>query len=342
MTALAATPNPPIRPVAWPRLGWVAWRHHRSTLAGAVAVLAAIGLYLLIDGLRMRSVYDAFLACTPANSPNCNFAWQSFRDNFGQSGLIGVILMLLPGIIGAFAGAPIMARELETGTFRYVWTQGAGRMRWAVAVLAPGAVGVAVVVAVFGILVDWYNRPLLAAGIMPRLRATAFPATGVAAPGWALAGFALGVLAGLLWRRVLPALATACAAWFGLAFLAGGVFRLHYLSPLTTTKLQLSNTDLNVGQWWTKDGVRVSNAQINSALQTVGVHLDGSANDQIVHAGSNVDPVQYLLHHGYQQVTAYQPGGRYWTFQWIEFVWLAALTVLLIGVTLWLLRRRPT
>ena len=45
-------------------------------------------------------------------------------------------LQLLPALIGAFAGAPILAREMETGTFRYAWTQGFGRTRWIIAKLA--------------------------------------------------------------------------------------------------------------------------------------------------------------------------------------------------------------
>jgi hypothetical protein len=28
--------------------------------------------------------------------------------------------------------------------------------------------------------------------------------------------------------------------------------------------------------------------------------------------------MQYLLQHGYTQVTSYQPDSRYWTLQWIE------------------------
>ena len=31
----------------------------------------------------------------------------------------------------------MLARELETGTFRYAWTQGFGRWRWTLAKLAP-------------------------------------------------------------------------------------------------------------------------------------------------------------------------------------------------------------
>lgn len=184
---------------------------------------------------------------------------------------------------------------------------------------------------------------MTAAGITPRLHATVFPVTGLAAVGWATAGFALGVLAGLLWRRVLPALATAFAAWFGLAFLAANVLRQHYLPPLTTTHLQLPETAFSLGQWWTRHGARVSTARINSVLQAIGFQPSGSSGKVTVQPGTtgNVDPVHFLIRHGYTQVTSFQPDSRYWTFQWIEFGWLIALSILLLGVALWTLRRRP-
>ncbi len=31
-------------------------------------------------------------------------------------------MQVIPVLIGAFAGAPVLARELETGTYRYAWT----------------------------------------------------------------------------------------------------------------------------------------------------------------------------------------------------------------------------
>ena len=186
--------------------------------------------------MKMRSSYHAFTSCRPVDSAACQYKFQVFHNSYGQTGFIGVILMFLPGIVGAFVGAPLLARELETGTFRYAWTQGVGRMRWATAVLVSGAVGVAVIMAAFGALITWHNQPLLDSGDTPRLHTTIFPETGIAAAGWALVGFALGVLAGLLWRRVVPAIVTAFAAWFGLAYL-GATYRLHYLTPLTTTSL---------------------------------------------------------------------------------------------------------
>jgi hypothetical protein len=44
--------------------------------------------------------------------------------------------------------------------------------------------------------------------------------------------------------------------------------------------------------------------------------------------------------HGYTQWTRYQPGSRFWPFQWIEGGWLLALSVLLIAATVWLVHRR--
>ena len=173
-------------------------------------------------------------------------------------------------MIGAFAGAPLLARELETGTFRFAWTQGVGRMRWLVALLVPGALGVAAIIAAFGALVSWYKQPLVDSGIPQRLHASVFPVTGVAVAGWALAGFALGVLAGLVLRRVVPALAATLAPWTGLAFLASPC-ALHYQAPLTTSSLQLASSDLQIDQWWTHGGVRVGDAQINQVLQAIGV-----------------------------------------------------------------------
>ena len=56
--------------------------------------------------------------------------------------------------------------------------------------------------------------------------------------------------------------------------------------------------------------------------------------------GGSVDPIQYLLQHGYTQWTSYQPDSRYWTFQWIEFGWLTLVSLLLLAATLWLVRHR--
>ena len=126
----------------------------------------------------MRTAYAAYLDCTLSHSARCQFKWQTFHDSYGQPGLLGVILLFLPGIVGAFAGARLLARELETGTFRYAWTQGVGRMRWAIAIMIArrgrrrrrhGRLRALVVMA---------QPATVDSGITPRLHATVFPVTG--------------------------------------------------------------------------------------------------------------------------------------------------------------------
>ena len=124
-----------------------------------------------------------------------------------------------------------------------------------------------------------------------------------------------------------------------LRYLAAQVFRIQYLAPLTSTSLHLSAPNFVVSQWWTKSGIRVSEADINQKLESLGAHVSGHQVQVHVTPGS-VDPFHYLIQHGYRQITSYQPDSRYWTFQWIEFGWLTALALILLGTTFWLLRRR--
>ena len=338
---LVATPANTRRPIPWRRLLWVAWRRYRPTLCAIAAFVGVLATYLLIRGHQMRTAFAAAQACRPQSAASCRFAYDSFHTTYANVGFIGGVLVWTPAVIGAFAGAPLLARELETGTFRFAWTQGVGRLRWVFAHLVPGVLGVAVVSAGFGALIAWYDHPLVASGIEPRLHTSAFPLTGVAVVGWALMSYALGVLVGLVTRRVVPALAVTLAVWTGLAFLAAEVLWPHYHTPLDTTRLRLAGGDLTVHQWWTRGGVRVSDAQLNQALQAAGLPgMNGGSVQAKPGMASTVDPIHYLIHHGYSQWTSYQPDSRYWAFQWIEFGWLASLSLLLLAATIWTVRRR--
>ena len=145
----------------------------------------------------------------------------------------------MPALIGAFAGAPVLARELETGTFRYAWTQGIGRWRWTLAKLVLLAVVVTAVAGAFSVLFSWYNQPFVAAGYAIPFSARVFDLRGVAFAAWTLAAFAIGALAGMLIRRVVPAIAATLAAYAGLAFATGLYLRQHYMTPLVTSSPNL-------------------------------------------------------------------------------------------------------
>ena len=206
-----------------------------------------------------------------------------------------------------------------------------------------GVAVVTIVAGAFGALVAWHDQPLWQAQITPRLEASEFPTTGIAIIGWSLATYAVALLAGLLWRRVLPALATAVLATFGLAF-AASKLRLHYLPPLKTSSLAYVPGSQTISQWWEKAGARVGTAQLNAVLRAGHVpQIQSNGGGKITATagpGQGTDPFTYLLHHGYTQWTSFQPASRYWTFQWIEFGWLTVVAVLLIATTLLLLRHR--
>ena len=137
MTALTVPARPDedgarLRPVPWRRMAGVTWRQHRYALAGVAVLLGALAVWLWIIGTPLHHAYAAALACHPASSPACQNLVRAFPENFLS---LGSLLQVVPALIGAFVGAPVLARELETGTFRYTWTQGFGRWRWTLAKL---------------------------------------------------------------------------------------------------------------------------------------------------------------------------------------------------------------
>jgi uncharacterized protein YneF (UPF0154 family) len=347
LTALTMAAQPgqdeDLRPVPWRKMAWVTWRQHRLALAGVAALLGAAAVYLLITGLQMHHAYAAVAACRPAGSATCRQVAGNFLNTYLPAvGPALGLLQVIPPLIGAFAGAPVLARELETGTFRYAWTQGFGRARWAVAKLVPLAVAVTVAAGAFSLLVSWYIQPIFGAGDdNGPLYPTIFDLRGVALAAWTLAAFAIGALAGIGIRRVIPAMFATFAVWAGLAFATGSFLRRHYEASLITTNPNVPHPAWVISQLWTRGGQPASQSMINQALRPVdvqavtpGLFQPGPATP------ANLDPVHYLIQHGYTQLTTYQPDSRFWPFQWIEGGWLLALSLLLITATVWLVRRR--
>jgi hypothetical protein len=336
MTALTVSARPEedtgLRPVPWRRMAWVTWRQHRAALAGVAGLLGALAVYLWITGLQMHHAEAAY--CHPASSLACAI---NFTGRYGISAdIVRILLQAVPALIGAFAGAPVLARELETGTFRFAWTQGIGRRRWTLAKLVLLAVAVAAAAGAFSALFSWYLRPFSAAGYAIPFATDVFDLREVAFAAWTLAAFAIGALAGMLIRRAVPAIAATLAIYAGLALATALYLRQHYVAPLLTTKLNLPGSAWIVNQWYTKGGkfaFPARGSQIVSAVSRFCPPRIGN---------SNISPGQCLTQHGYTQWVSYQPGSRFWPFQWIEGGWLLALSVLLIAATVWLVRRRAT
>ena len=171
-------------------------------MTGVAALLGALEVYLLITGRQIHHAYAAVTACHPAGSIACGDMLGDFNIAYwSRAEVTAALLQAVPALIGAFAGAPVLARELEDGTFRYAWTQGFGRARWTLAKLVPLAATVTAATAAFSVLLSWYLGPFLAEGQQTPLAPTMFGPRGIAFAAWALAAFAIGALAAMLIRR---------------------------------------------------------------------------------------------------------------------------------------------
>src|SRR5580700_9700869 len=274
MTALAA-PAPPVtrqRPVPWTRLIWVTWRQHRIALAGVAVLLGGVGLYLLVMGLKIHSGYASVTSCHPAGSAACRLTTSLVTsDYYPTAQIMTGILQVIPVLVGVFVGGPVLARELETGTFRFAWTQGCGRTRWVIAKLALLAVAVIVAAEAFSLLFSWYFQPWFAQGLDGALAPQLFDLRGVDFAAWTLLAFALGVAAGALIRRTVPAMVAALAAWTGLFFATFLFLRKHYQAPLVAGSAKASTPrfadNWSWAQWYTgPNGKPVSQQTVENVM----------------------------------------------------------------------------
>ena len=116
------------------------------------------------------------------------------------------LVLIVPVVIGMFWGAPLVARELETGTFRLAWTQSVTRLRWLLVKLGLVGLASAVVGGLLSLMVSWWFSPIDKVSAN-RFSPAAFGMHGFVPAGYALFAFVLGATVGVLFRRTLPAMA---------------------------------------------------------------------------------------------------------------------------------------
>jgi hypothetical protein len=154
-----------------------------------------------------------------------------------------------------------------------------------------------------------------------------FDVQGVAPIGYTLFASALGLAAGIFWRRTLPAMATTVGGFVAVRMIVELFARPHYMSPVV--KLYAMKD---------MDPTPRGSLNISSDLLQHGSVVSGPI--QVQCDGSREQMNACMDRLGYQFRATYQPAGRYWTFQWIEFGIFAGLAVLLVAAGLIALRRR--
>ncbi len=359
MTALPApaqhAPAGRTRP-AWTAMAWVTWRQHRVALAGTGILLGACAVLLAISGLRLQAAHanlvhgHCAISGALITSP-CGLL-QTAYNNAGSLLLTGNVLTLtvaasvIPGLIGMFVGAPLLAREYETGTFRFAWTQATSRARWAAAKLALLAAMLTAAAGAFGALVSWFlaqDNPLSGGD---RWQSSEFGLTAVTFAAWTLVAFAVGAFAGALLKRTLPAMAVTAAC---VAAMAAVTYRkldtpLLSFGPVIGRTRLLSLMPFQPGSppvtYVSGQAVTVSAPPGSWPLRAWIAAPHGHAPDSGLQGLSTSDQNAWLAAHHLTLWTAYQPPGRFWVFQSVEGGIGLLIALLLGAATVWLVGRK--
>jgi hypothetical protein len=349
-----------------------AWRQSRSQAVVAFAALAALATLLAITGPHLAHLYDTSGIATCKAPSNCDALKSVFlsHDKLLQN-LLGPLLLAVPALLGIFWGAPLVARELETGTYRLAWTQSVSRTRWlAVKAALIGLASIAVA-GLSTLMITWWSSPIDRVN-MNRFTPGVFDERGIVAIGYAAFAFALGLTACALIRRTVPAMATTLVAFVGARLAVTYWIRPHLIAPSHTSAGFGSATNLGFesggpsGVTFVAGPPRIPNAWVYS--DQIVDNAGDAPTRQFLHtfllkACPNIgapprqtptggrarigDPAAFQdcitkLSAKFHETVTYQPAGRYWTFQSYETAIFLALALILTGISFWWIRRHLT
>jgi len=322
----------------------LAWRQSRSQ---ALVALVLVGVVAAV-AVATRPLLVNMVAGASASGPLLENGFLVLQRAFVA------IVIGAPVLVGVFWGAPLIARELETGTFRLVWTQSVTRARWlGMKLLVVGLAGV-VVAGLLSLIVTWWSDPLYHLAFSSQTTPNRFGLFDFGA-GWivplsyAAFGFMVGATAGLLFRRTLPAMGLAIAAFAVVRITATYWVRPYFMSPVKTN-LSLTSSLLNVGVMKPLDGgpvrleplAHIPNAWVYSVdiVDNAGHAPSAEALRNAAAGAGRPGAILDNLAATYHAVVTSQPADRFWAFQGIETAVFIALAALLAGLCFWWVRHR--
>ena len=313
---------------------WLTWRQHRRQALFTLLGLVVLAAFVVPTGLSMRHAFTrlGLAGCVTAGGPGCESNMDEFSSAYGSLLLVSVLLLVVPLMIGLFWGAPIIAREVEQGTHRMIWTQGISRRHWALVKCALLGGAVTVFALVYGLGMSWWYQPLGALDVrQTRFTEVFFDMQGVAPVGYTLFAVALGVFAGTALPKVLPAMALTLAGFVGVRVAVALLGRPRYMTPEVADQVIVGGTggqgDL-AGGWVLAKEVRQADGTFVTSGTARCPRPDGCA-----------ATAELGLRPGAYNHQVFQPGDRFWAFQWIETGVFVALAALLLWLTIRRIRR---
>jgi hypothetical protein len=336
---------------------WLTWRQFRPQAIAAGAALAAVAIALGLTGPHLAALYNdnGLGSCTAGCGNRVTSFINEVRGTASEDIFYGGVFLVyvVPAVIGLFWGAPLIGREIESGTFRLAWNQSVTRRRWVLTKL--GLIGLASMAAagLLSLMMSWWASPLYRAArqasqnslSISRLTPSQFGATGVVPIGYAALAFALGFTVGLLVRRTVATMAITLAIFAAIQVLWPTLVRPHLLPPArATVSLEAANWngvgDVHGGhlilQPGTISGI-APGAWITGSEPVTSAGTPATMAPAGCVSASNFVPC--LQDHGIRLAITYQPASRYWEFQWLETGIFLLLAGGLGGLCYWRVRR---
>jgi len=322
---------------------WVTWQQYRSQAVFAAALLAALAVVLLITGLHAAAVWHSALAHCATGHSCASLAGSNLSLGSPIIASLVVATSAVPALPGLLWGAPTVASELETGTNQFAWTQSTTKLRWLAVRAGWLLLAAAVLAGAVSAIVTWWSGPYNAL-TADAFQVNRFDVTGIVPVGYAIFAMALGICAGTLLRRTLPALGITLAGFAAVRALTALWLRLHYMAPVTAY-YKLTAPFTPPGSYLLVRNGFVSPDGKPAALDYAvpnynGLPLPAACLHAMQHNPNPQTALSCLAAHGYQGSVTYQPASRFWAFQGIETGIFLLLAAALIGIAFWVLRRR--
>ena len=318
-------------------------------------MLAVFATVLLVTGFQLAAQWHTVLAACTA-SGTCGNLHQGGSPLGSALGWdFAVLSLLAPALFGVLVGAPLVAHEFETRTCDFAWAQSITRTRWLAVKVGWLLLAAAVWGGAIAALVTWWSGPRNAA-FGDAFQSNYFDQQGLVPVGYAVFATALGIAAGAVLRRTLPAIAIVIGGFIGMRLWISQGLRMHFMAPVTTFYGVAANLNPPAGSINTGGGL------INKAGQLVtgqfgNVMIDGVPSTSLPAACQRLIPASAsgpagpsdatlnavygcLQKAGYRQFLSYQPISRYWAFQGIETGIYLAVAAALIAITFYAVRRR--
>jgi len=340
---------------------WLSWRQFRLQAIVAGAALVAVAIALAVTGPHLAAVFNSngLATCRVGCDTDASNFINQLRGSATELIFYGgiVVMCVVPALIGIFWGAPLVARELESGTFRLAWNQSVPRARWIAVKL--GLIGLAAMATagLLSLMTSWWASPIYQASLkasgnglsVNKLAPPLFGATGIAPVGYAAFAFALGVTAGVLIRRTIPAMAVTLAVFVGVQILMPLAIQPHLIPPVHVTapfnanqanEIMITspgNTMTVVGNF-SRPGAWILSDQ---SIRPSGRVFTGPATSACLSTSAPPQECNNWLNSQHlRQLISYQPASRFWPLQWLELGIYLILAAGLGWLCVWQVRRR--